>query len=129
MSHAGPSGANYEEALSHGAFNIVCATFIYLTNLYKQQYTLIVLGTGTIKSKTIPSLNCVSLTVKLSLKFIRTLRNYNSRIRNQKSWIPAPVFMMCVLVKSLNFFQFLHILNRYQLYKSNCYFNWPYKGS
>lgn len=66
MHHAGPCRANYEEALSHGAFNIVCVTFIYLTNLYKQQYTLIVLGTGTIKSKTIPSLNCVTLTAKLS---------------------------------------------------------------
>lgn len=66
MHHAGPYRANYEEALPQGAYNIVCVTFIYLTNLYKQQYTeytVIVLGTGTIRSKTIPSLNCVSFPV------------------------------------------------------------------
>lgn len=46
--------------------NILWATFICLTNLCKKQYTVTMLGTGAIQSKTIPFLNCIILIVKLS---------------------------------------------------------------
>ena len=53
------------EVLFHGTYNIVGTTLIYLTNLYKQQCTVTLLGPGNIVSKTIPSFNCVTLMVHL----------------------------------------------------------------